>query len=243
VSVPAGIDASSFSPSAYADVVAALRARGYQTRHFSDAAAAQRHLVIRHDVDFSLGAAGTMAEQESALGVSSTYFVLLRTEFYNPLSSDGLALLKRIIGLGHVVGLHFDAALYPAERIEAAVGEECALLESAVGNPVTVVSFHRPASDLVGTADRIAGRINAYSRRFTQDMGYCSDSRGAWHNGTPLDHPAVRQGRALQLLLHPFWWTEPPLPPQERLRRFLAERAAFLDDELARHCVVHEPAG
>jgi hypothetical protein len=85
----------------------------------------------------------------------------------------------------------------------------------------------------------VAGRLNAYGRRFVKDMGYCSDSRGAWRFGAPLDHPALAEGRGMQLLIHPFWWTEPSLSPQERLHRFLAERAAFLDRELERHCLVH----
>jgi hypothetical protein len=232
-------DARTFSPAAYAALIAALRERGYRTFDFAGAEPGARHLILRHDVDFSLAAAMAMAEQEAALGVASTYFVLLRTEFYNPLSGEGLAALARLTGLGHAVGLHFDAALYDAGAIEAAVAKECGLLEAAVGRPVTIVSFHRPAPDLIGRADRIAGRLNVYGRRFVQDMGYCSDSRGIWGHGAPLDHPAVAAGRALHLLVHPFWWTAPPLPPRERLRNFLRERAAFLDRELAQHCVVH----
>ena len=234
------VDARQFSPATYAALVAAFRARGYAIRQFADVALAERHLVVRHDVDFSPAAALAMAEQEAAMGVSASYFVLLRTEFYNLFSAEALAAIRRIAGLGHVVGLHFDAALYPADAIEAAVGEECRQLENLVGQPVTVLSFHRPSQSLIGQADRISGRINAYGGRFVRDMGYCSDSRGAWRHGLPLEHSAVQAGRALQLLVHPFWWTEPSLPPEERLQRFLAERAEFLDRELARHCVVHK---
>lgn len=233
-------DAREFSPQAYAGMIATIRDRGYETRGFSDVDPSQRHLIVRHDVDFSLDAALAMAEQEATLGLSSTYFVLLRTEFYNPLSGEGLAALRRIGSLGHTIGLHFDAALYAEERIEGAAGDECSLLEAVIGQPVAVLSFHRPAKNLIGAADRVAGRINAYAPRYVRDMGYCSDSRGVWRYGAPLDHAAIAEGRALQLLVHPFWWTEPALPPEERLRRFLAERAAFLDRELATHCLTHK---
>lgn len=243
MTMSSGSDARTFSPAAYASLIGDLRGRGYETRDFADMHAEKRHLVVRHDIDFSLDAALAMAEQERALDLSSTYFVLLRTEFYNPLSADGLAALGRIAGLGHTVGLHFDAALYPAEQIEAAIGHECALLEAALGQHVAVVSLHRPAPDLIGHADLIAGRINAYGGRFVTDVGYCSDSRGGWRHGAPLEHKAVAEGRALQLLVHPFWWTEPMLSPEERLRRFLSERSVFLDRELAKHCLVHKPSG
>jgi hypothetical protein len=234
------VDARQFSPSAYSALIEALRARGYEARGFTEADTTKRHLIVRHDVDFSLSAALLMAESERALGLSSTYFVLLRTEFYNPLSEEGLAALQRIHKLGHTIGLHFDAALYPADRLEQEAGRECAMLETALEHPICVVSFHRPTASLIGQADRLAGRINAYGGRFVREIGYCSDSRGAWRHGSPLDHPALTQGRALQLLVHPFWWTEPSLPPEERLQRFLAERAMFLDRELARHCMVHK---
>jgi len=237
----AAVDARTFSPTSYAKLIVALRERGYESRGYADADPKAKHLIVRHDVDYSLDAASAMAKQEAELGFASTYFVLLRTEFYNLFSAEGLAALRSIASYGHTIGLHFDAALYSA-GLESAIAHECGLLETILGKPVTVLSFHRPAPQFVGAQDRIAGRINAYGQKFVREMGYCSDSRGAWHHGSPLDHPAVREGRALQLLVHSFWWTEPMLPPEERLRRFIAERAVFLDRELSRHSNVHKPA-
>lgn len=229
-----------FSPEGYVALFDALQERGYAVRGFPDADPAARHLVLRHDVDFSLAAALAMAEAEAARGIAATYFVLLRTEFYNPLSGEGLRALERIAAL-HTVGLHFDAALYgdDAKARDAAAARECDLLAQVIGRPVELVSYHRPGSVGTGGDERISGRLNIYAPRFVRDMGYCSDSRGGWHHGHPLEHAAIRAGRALHLLVHPFWWQAPPLPPEERLRRFLAERSAFLDRELARHCTIH----
>lgn len=236
------IDANSFTPRGYAALLAALTGRGYAVRGFADADPAARHVILRHDVDFSLSAAGAMAEQESELGVRSTYFVLVRTEFYNPLSSEGLGTLARIASLGHAIGLHFDAALYDGADLNAAAAREADLLAQAVGGSIDLVSLHRPGPGHVGAAERLGGRLNAYGARFVREMGYCSDSRGGWHHGHPLWHPAVAAGRALHLLVHPFWWQAPALPPPERLKRFLAQRLQLLDRELARHCTVHEAA-
>lgn len=231
-----------FSPQGYENLISSLKSNGYEVISYPDADPNRRHLIVRHDVDFSLRAAVEMAQRERASGFSSTYFVLLRTEFYNPFSREGLQSLQEISALGHDIGLHFDAALYSGD-IEQAAARECAVLESLIGRPVTAMSFHRPAPDRVGEADRIAGRLNAYGPRFVRDMGYCSDSRGAWNHGMPLDNAAVRQGRALQLLIHPFWWQSPAMTPQERLRKFLQDRERFLDQELARHCTVHNARG
>ncbi len=232
---------ANFSPDGYAAMINALLKKGYEYRFFANADAVTRHLILRHDIDFSLSAARTMADVEAKLGVRSSYFVLLRTEFYNPLSADGLATLAHIASLGHEVGLHFDADLYSGDEasIEAAATHECGLLETALGRPVTVMSFHRPASHLIGTRDRVAGRLNAYSLRFVKEIGYCSDSRGAWYYGEPAQHPAVQAGRALQVLTHPFWWQAPAMAPLDRLKQFLAARADLLDTELKRNCSIY----
>jgi hypothetical protein len=181
-----------------------------------------------------------MAEQEQGLGVAATYFILLRTEFYNLLSAEGLRALRRIAECGHDIGLHFDAALYrDASEMTSGAERECSVLESFLGQRISTVSFHRPAPERIGEADEIGGRLNAYGKRFVKDMGYCSDSRGAWGHGEPLAHPAVRDGRALQRQIQPVWWQAPAKLPAERRKRFLAERGKFLDHELARHCTVH----
>jgi len=239
------IGAEAYSLAAYSDLIFGLRARRYEFRGYFDAEPHARHVILRHDVDFSLPAALKIAELEADLGVASTYFVLLRTEFYNPMSAEGFAALSRIVQYGHVIGLHFDAALYMQDQkaMNDSVMRESGLLADVIGCPVTVMSFHRPAPGHVGSADVIGGRVNAYAPRFVQSMGYCSDSRGAWHHGHPFDHVSIREGRALHLLTHPFWWQDPPLPADVRLKRFLVDRAQFLDRELARHCAVHQANG
>lgn len=230
-----------FCPAGYAALIDGVRGLGYEVRDFASADPGARHVVLRHDVDFCLDAAVRMAEQERALGVSSVFFVLLRTEFYNALSSAGLSALRAISGLGHEIGLHFDAALYPHDGVLTGIRQEADWLGSALGAPIRTMSFHRPADGGVGGENELAGLINAYGRRFTRDMVYRSDSRGTWRSGHPLESPEVRAGRALQLLVHPFWWTEPAMSPEDRLRAFLARRARDLDEELARHCLVHKP--
>lgn len=234
------MSAQEFSPAGYRALIAALGARGYATRGFIDADPAARHLVLRHDVDFSLAAALVMAEAEAEQGIEASYFILLRTEFYNPLSGEGLKALERIAAR-HTIGLHFDAELYAGDpgALDAAAARECDLLGQVIGRPVELVSYHRPGALRGGDAERLGGRLNVYAPRFVTAMGYCSDSRGGWHHGPPLDHAAIRAGRALQLLVHPFWWQAPALAPEVRLQRFLAERGTFLDRELARHCSVH----
>lgn len=230
-----------FSLDSYTVLVGNLLDRGYAAVSFQEADPAVQHLILRHDIDMSVAAALSMAAREAEMGVASTYFVLLRTELYNPWSADARTDLRAIAGLGHEIGLHFDASLYAddAASLEAAAAEECVVLESLTGSPVKTISFHRPAKSLQGLAGALAGRRHAYEPRFFTEMGYCSDSRGAWHHGAPLDHPAVAAGTALQLLTHPIWWVGDAAEPEDRLRRLLAAREAALDEALAENCSVH----
>lgn len=234
-----------FTLNGYRGLIEALYARGYAAVGYGAADPAARHLLLRHDLDMSIDAALPVAEVEAAQGAKGHYFVLLRTEMYNPWSAAARNSLNRIAALGHEVGLHFDASLYPDDTaaLDTAAAIECASLEAIVGRPVETISFHRPASRLLDRAEPVAGRRHAYQPRFFREMGYCSDSRGAWHYGHPLDHPAVAQGHALQLLTHPIWWRRSmPLDPVSVLDEFRLARDGVLGAALSANCEPYRAA-
>ncbi len=97
-----------------------------------------------------------MAETEAELGLGAAYFVLVRSEFYNPAAPNGTRVLARLAALGHEIGLHFDAALYEndAGALDEAAARECTLLEQMTGTRVATISFHRPAPALLGRCRR-----------------------------------------------------------------------------------------
>lgn len=236
---------SNFSLLGYRELVTALLSRDYSIRRFVDAEPDKRHLILRHDIDMSLESALALAGVERDLGVRSIYFVLLRSGLYNPFSGPGMAQLGQILKAGHEIGLHFDASLYREDRssLETACKEECELLEAQLGCRVEVVSFHRPTEVLIGAEGLFAGRTHAYEPRFITEMGYCADSRGDWHHGHPLDHEAVAQSRALQMLTHPIWWnTQPEESVVARLDRLVDEHADVFRNELAENCEPYREA-
>jgi hypothetical protein len=230
--------AADFSLTGYAELVDEFRSRGYTPRSFFDAQPGRPDLILRHDVDIELESARELASWEAQLGLRATYFVLLRTELYNALAPRATAEIHAIRDAGHAVGLHFDAGAYPAGTdLDDACRLECDLLERICERPIELVSFHRPVSDLLGRVAPIGGRRHAYEPIWFRDTGYCSDSRGGWHHGHPLEHSAVAAGRALQLLTHPIWWVhDVSRGPIERLEDFVDRRTRALSDELARNC-------
>jgi hypothetical protein len=228
-----------FSIGDYGQLIDGFRQRGYEVVDFYQATPESRHLLLRHDVDMCLRRAERLAEAEAELGVAASYFVLVNTEMYNVSSRAGRQSLRRLLELGHDIGLHFDGTHIREHDLESLTREvdlECNVLEMQTGRPVRVVTFHRPAPWLMGHATSLSGRVHAYQPRYFERMGYCSDSAGAFRYHTPLEHPAVVDGKALQLLTHPIWWVaEPDDSAFSKLARFRRER----DDETGRELSVH----
>ncbi|RVU36748.1 hypothetical protein EOI86_16415 [Hwanghaeella grinnelliae] len=222
---------------AYRALVGAFHDRGYAFVGFDAAEEDARHVIARHDVDFSIDLATTLAETEAALGIAATYFVMLTNPFYNLVTREGRAALQRIIALGHAVELHFDVSCYAPDALEEAAGAECGLLSDLTGRAVNLISFHRPAPEWLDNPATLAGRSHTYMPRYFSRIGYCSDSRGAWRFGHPMDHEAAAAGKALQLLTHPIWWTTPAGTSVEKIDLWRAQRHEAETVQVGDNCI------
>jgi len=233
-----------FTHAGYVHLLASLSAIGYEARTFHDFDPTSRHLLLRHDIDMSIQAAIPIAAAEADRGWPASYFVLVRTEMYNPFSSTAIADLGRLAAMGHEIGLHFDCSLYAdgGEALDRAAAAECRVLEDMTARPVRLISFHRPARSLLGRTTPLAGRPHTYMPRFYSDIGYCSDSQGRWRFGNPLAHAAVAEKKALQLLTHPIWWEGSAAEDVlRRLEAFAERRRQALRRELAANCLTFRP--
>jgi hypothetical protein len=230
-----------YSVAGYIELVSDLLRRDYVSVPLEEIEPGSRHLFLRHDVDMCLQRAVALAEAEHEAGLRSTYYVLVRTEMYNVSSKQGRALVRRLNELGHVVGLHFDAAGLPSDVdvLNREAGADCEILEAVTGAAVTSISFHRPVQPLQGLRANVAGRVHVYQPRYFKEIGYCSDSAGGFQYHHPAEHPAVASGTALQLLTHPIWWVgELETTPRRKLDLFLDQRVTLLRQELATNCKV-----
>jgi len=200
--------------------------RGYEVKKYEDVVPDQKHLIVRHDVDFSPKYASIVAHEEAKLDISAYYYFLVRSPFYNIFEPECHSILRQLLIDGHHIGLHFDAALYENDRaaLEKSARAECDLFETILNAPITTISFHRPARELIGEKSSFAGRLHSYDPRFISDIDYCSDSGGQWKYNHPLQTKAVKTGSALQLLTHPIWWYKSSSTiPGERIQSFLDE--------------------
>lgn len=204
-----------FTYEAYRDLLSLLREQGYAFRDYHSYADAPRCVILRHDIDTSLAQAVKLAELEAEEGVRSTWFVLLRTDFYNAASKYGQEALRHIQSLGHEVGLHFDEASYvPAlgpDEIVQNIIKECgllsALLDGGTPSSVSAVSMHRPSQATLEADYAIPGIVNSYGKTFFHDFKYLSDSRRRWREPV-LDIIRAGEHDRLHILTHAFWYHE-----------------------------------
>ena len=223
-----------FTMDGWTDLVRRLYDEGYRPVSFDAVEANKPHLVLRHDVHFSLDAALAIARAEAELDVRTAYFIMVRSESYNIMEPETAAALNEIRGLGHAIGLHLDASLYPTpKQMEIGADAECRTLAAATDCDIEVLSVHGlELGNGEELPDRIAGRRNLSASFFTRTVGYCSDRDGAWSPTPPLSHPAVRDRKALQLATEPLWWTgDGTERPADRMARFLNGRRQWLDEK------------
>lgn len=188
-----------------------------------------RFILWRHDLDLSINRAAALADIESEEGVTATYFINPRSEYYNPFEPKQAQLLRHILGLGHRLGLHFDASItnvQTEEHLHKKVAQERRWLEETFGVRMDAFSFHNPAADeLKYDADQYGGLPNCYSRRLKSEVPYCSDSNGYWRFRRLHDVLVEAKDPCLQVLTHPGFWQERPLPPRQRIFRCAHGRA------------------
>jgi len=194
-----------------------LTFREFQSGHSPD-----RYFILRHDVDISPAAALRMAEWEAARGFRATYFVLLTSDWYNLLDRRHVGFPRRLVELGHEVGLHYDAAIFQGER---SLRLQADLLGLLSGEPVHSIARHNPSAEGADPFLSAKDFVNAYDEAFTRRAVYVSDSAGAWRDEAVRILSSSTLPDRIQVLTHPLYWDVRHADRLERLRALVEERA------------------
>jgi hypothetical protein len=207
-----------------------LAKAGWGIASYANICWTQDFILWRHDVDFSLNRSLALAQIESEEDVKATYFVNPHSEFYNLAEAAQHKLIKRILSLGHDLGLHFDASFYDIESeimLDTLVAKEARYLQDMFGQKPIAFSFHNPVSShLAYEAEEYGGLVNCYSKRFKTEVAYCSDSNGYWRFRQLYDVLKEKKDARLQVLTHPGWWQDKPIPPRQRIFQSVYGRAS-----------------
>jgi len=196
-----------------------------------DTKSKKAHIILRHDVDLSVHRALRLAEIEKELGIKSTFFLRIHSEFYNIFEKDVFEKIKKIIKLKHEIGLHFDVDFYSPIKSEknlvSYLLKDKKILEDLLSKKIGVFSYHNPDIDKILKFDnnRIAGMINVYGKNIKKKYHYCSDSNGFWRFNSLENVILNEKINKIHILLHPEWWQMNSLSPEQRVIRCIEGKA------------------
>ena len=201
----------SFSLNEYQNILNAYKGRFVKF----DEVKKETFVILRHDVEYSVKRALTIAELESKNNVSSTFFFKVRSNVYNPFSRINIEKINKIKKMGHDIGLHFYVTHLKNKNINelrSELNQQKNIFEQGLNIECKSFSFHRPPLWVLEIReDYIDGLINAYGPSYfefsktPQKIKYISDSQHKWNFGHPLDFINLQK---LQLLFHPDEWSK-----------------------------------
>ena len=182
----------------------------------------KKTLLIRHDIDVSLYDAVKLARIESQFNIKATYFIWLKSPFYNSLSIEHMDILKAIIELGHDIGLHFDPLNYEEFSFEQNVSEESTILKNLIKKEITAISFHQPPRSLVRSEIKhISNLPQVYSKYIFDTYEYIADSNCVWSK--PIEKLLDGEFDKVQLLIHPEWWVNEGVENRYRILKSISK--------------------
>jgi hypothetical protein len=238
-----------FTYSHYEKILDRIKKSDYRVTFFNEAYLHDKELILRHDIDLDLEKAYRMALMESKYMIRTTYFILIRSPFYNIFDKSNSDFIRAILDLGHQIGLHFDEAYYSSkdtENVIKNVDSEVQILKDHFDTGIFAVSFHRPSQFLLQSDIKLnSNLINTYDRNFFKEFKYISDSRRMWKDGclcsyfenTGSDYSSPDR---IQALVHPIWWTDKSLSAQDTIEGFLLKKLKYLDSELEKNIQIYK---
>jgi hypothetical protein len=222
-----------FSHRAYCELLEYIKGLGDRIVPFRDIPPSGRYVILRHDIDFSVAKAEEMAALDRQAGVQSTFFVLLTTPYYNPLDEENLQILRRIIGMGHEIGLHYDCSGFDALTFDEQyrrIQSLAACLEHHLNIQVKVIAQHKPAAATMHP--EYPGYMDPYCHPSFRDIAYISDSRMLFR--VKDVYAFFREKPRCQAVLHPIWWHKQPKTRAqifEEIKTQLAQQFSRMIDE------------
>lgn len=212
-----------FTYAAYRNLIDLLKVNGYSFTDYESYKAHDKCVIMRHDIDTLPEKALMLAKLEAEEGISSTYFALISSQFYNIVAKRTKEILLQISDLGHKIGLHFDElnyVKYDREGVELNINNEVKIMEQLLSMKINSVSMHRPSQQILDADYNLTPVINSYGKTFFKDFKYVSDSRRRWREDVEA---IVKSGEynKLHILTHAFWYNEVEEDIQTTVSKFI----------------------
>lgn len=183
----------------------------------------KKQVYLRHDIDVSLHRASEMAELDAKHEVNATFFFMVDNDIYNLYSTTHQQIIKRIIQLGHDVGLHFMPKYEDLDSLNKQLKRETFLLSSLLDYPVSSFSVHRPSPNFLNSEFQLGDLVNTYNPAYYGPEKYITDSNQHFRCGDPLAFIKQFEGPILQIVIHPIWWSEQGQTLEQKLMKIVEE--------------------
>lgn len=153
-----------------------------------------KNVELRHDVDLSLISAYKMAQMEYEEGVRSIYYIRFQSDYYNPLSPSSVAMLTKMVNMGHELGLHVETTeVWDDESLVDNLNSLGLIFE------FKKFTFH---INSYKTKEFINQKYAGYENKNIVPL-YISDSRGEFGRDKIK---WLKEHNNYTLLIHPEWW-------------------------------------
>ena len=176
-------------------------------------------MFLRHDVDISPMKALELATREANMHVGpATYFIHTCSEWYNPFDSESGEYIRRILELGHHIGLHYDTNIMgnTDKEILSSIVWHANFLAEHFDTKVKSVSQHMPKRNIINydvltqlqTVDLNDPMITMKNYKYLSDSGMMF-----------LEDPfkVADNHKRIHLNLHPEWWADKEGTVEDRL--------------------------
>lgn len=190
----------------------------------------EQYILLRHDVDFSLDYALRMAEVEAKNDFRSTYFILLHSQHYNALSEKNSLIIKKIVDLGHDIGLHYDSRFLDYKNIIDEIKSEVRILENITKTKIISLAQHDVTITGMIQSRLSEEFIDARQDDIVKSTTYISDSVQNWRKGCMCMH--MNKEKKIQILTHPIWWCERHMYRDIILEKFYEEENKKINENI-----------
>ena len=221
-----------FSKNSYENFLLSAVKHEYKICGFSDGVGETRKtIILRHDVDFSLKHAVELAELEASMGISSTYYILASSIYYSLNDAVTRAQLKRLIELGHEIGLHWQLETKHGCEVSAIqdIRKQKTNLEQIAQINIKTVSQHQPTQNKTFNLSALS-IFDAYDFGLIPEFEYVSDSSMQWRMQTPLK--LLEKHKSIYFLSHPIWWVSKGEDAATKLKNTLSKAPSVKQSEI-----------
>lgn len=241
------MNADKMSYELYRKIILLIKSYGTHIVLGRDVKDYDKFIIMRHDVEFSPERAYKLSLIETKEDFCSNYFFQITNNSYNIFSKRNLNYINEMVSNGHEIGLHFHVnGLTKEYDIREKIQQEIDVMEKMLKTEIKTFSIHRPTPDILGMNIRFDNITNAYQSEYFDfarsegelecvEIKYISDARHHWNYGVPGEK-IFNQFKKVQILVHPYSWTEEGFDNLNNFKSLIGEKNRELIDSINCEC-------